>query len=223
MEELLELTEDEENGDGQADALELRPVAAPAPAPPPPEMETQAGPRREETAEAAAPAETEDLPAGLKIPAGTAETAALPEHPGEAPGGGERLEGGGLERSPADSIPAEARRGGPGHIVAGPSGTALLRWPGAGDVELALADAPSGRTAQDGPAAPPQPAGRGLEALYRQAAQAARPAPQAQTAPRPRQGVRLGEPDTPRQLTVDELDRALRRDSRRYDGGLEIF
>lgn len=221
MEKLLELAEDEENGDGQADALELRPVAAPAP--PPPEMETQAGPRREETAEAAAPAEVGDLPAGLKIPVGTAETTALPEHPGEAPGVGERLEGGGLERSPADSIPAEARRGGQGHIVAGPNGTALLRWPGAGDVELARTDAPAGRTAQDGPAAPPQPARRGLEALYRQAAQAARPAPQAQAALRPGQEVRLGEPDTPRQLTVDELDRALRRDSRRYDGGLEIF
>lgn len=222
MEKLLELAEDEENGDGQADTLELRPVAAPAPLPP--EMETQAGPRRDETAEAAAPAETGGLPEDLKTPAGTAETAALPEHPGEAPGGGERLKGGGLERSPADSVPAEARQGGPGHIAAGPDGTAPLRWPGAGDVELARTDAPSDRAVEDGLATPPQPARRGLEALYRQAAQAARPAaPQAQAAPRPGQAVRLGEPDTPRQLTVDELDRALRRDSRRYDGGLEIF
>lgn len=35
--------------------------------------------------------------------------------------------------------------------------------------------------------------------------------------------ARMGEAETARQLTVDELDRAVRRDSRRYDGGMSIF
>lgn len=224
MEELLELAEDEENGDGQADALELTPgTAAPAPASPPPEMETQAGPQEDETAEGAAPAEAGDLPADLKAPAEGPGAAALPVQLEKLPGGGGPADGTEPETAPEEPVPARSWRDGPEQVVAGPNGTALLRRPGAGDVELARTAAPSGGAAEDGPAASPLPAGRGLEELYRQAVQAARPAPQALAAPQPGQGVRLGELETPRQLTVDELDRAVRRDSRRYDGGLEIF
>lgn len=64
---------------------------------------------------------------------------------------------------------------------------------------------------------------RGLEELYRQAAQAARPALQAVGGEQAVRMARTGEGETPRQLTVDELDRAVRRDSRRYDGGMSIF
>ncbi len=62
----------------------------------------------------------------------------------------------------------------------------------------------------------------GLEELYRRTAQAARPVLQAAGGPEGRT-VRMDERDAPRQLTVDELDRAVRRDSRRYDGGMSIF
>lgn len=222
MEELLELAEDEENGDGQADALELR-TEGTAPAPPPPEMETQTGPQEDETAEEAAPAEAGDLPTAVKTPAEGAKNTALPEQLKELPGGGGPADGAMPETVPEEPVPAQFWRDGPEQLVAGSNGTALLRRPGAGDVELAWTDAPSGGAAEDSPAASPQPEGRGLEKLYRQAVQAARPAPQALSAPQPGQGVRLGELETPRQLTVDELDRAVRRDSRRYDGGLEIF
>lgn len=69
----------------------------------------------------------------------------------------------------------------------------------------------------------PEEAERGLEKLYRQAAQAARPVLQTVGGEQTVRMVRTGEAETPRQLTVDELDRAVRRDSRRYDGGMSIF
>ena len=69
----------------------------------------------------------------------------------------------------------------------------------------------------------PEEGRRGLEELYRQTAQAARPASLAAEAGQAARTARMGEAETARQLTVDELDRAVRRDSRRYDGGLSIF
>lgn len=65
---------------------------------------------------------------------------------------------------------------------------------------------------------------RGLEGLYRRAAQAVRPAA-AQILPVERAGrtFRGEEPGRTAALTVEELDRAVRRDSRRYDGGMTIF
>lgn len=71
-----------------------------------------------------------------------------------------------------------------------------------------------------------EPAGTaeaGLERLYRRTAQAGR---------LPAQGMAGGtaawtrpekEPGQTAALTVDELDRAVKRDSRRYDGGMSIF
>lgn len=69
----------------------------------------------------------------------------------------------------------------------------------------------------------PEEGRRGLEELYRQTAQAARPASLAAEAGQAARTARMGEAETDRQLTVDELDRAVRRDSRRYDGGMSIF
>lgn len=63
----------------------------------------------------------------------------------------------------------------------------------------------------------------GLEGLYRQTVRAVRPAPQALPVEQAGRTVRAEEPGRTAALTVDELDRAVRRDSRRYDGGMTIF
>ncbi len=65
----------------------------------------------------------------------------------------------------------------------------------------------------------------GLEGLYRQTVRAVRPAAPVQAPGGEPSGrtLRAGEPGRTAALTVDELDRAVRRDSRRYDGGMTIF
>lgn len=64
----------------------------------------------------------------------------------------------------------------------------------------------------------------GLETLYRETARAVSAAGQVAfaVAPAVMTAVEQAQPET-RQLTVGELDRAVRRDSRRYDGGMTIF
>lgn len=96
------------------------------------------------------------------------------------------------------------------------------------------------RTAQDGEAAaaaPPRRQGQGegpgaerartaaegLEALYRQTARAAQAAAPALEARPVERLVRVQEAEGGAALTAEELDRAVRRDSRRYDGGMSIF
>lgn len=66
-------------------------------------------------------------------------------------------------------------------------------------------------------------AGAGLEELYRQTAQAVRPAMQGAPAGQTGRTRPAEEPGGTAALTVDELDRAVKRDSRRYDGGMSIF
>lgn len=63
----------------------------------------------------------------------------------------------------------------------------------------------------------------GLEGLYRQTVQGLRPAAPALPTERAGRSTREQEPGSAASLAVDELDRAVRRDSRRYDGGLSIF
>lgn len=64
----------------------------------------------------------------------------------------------------------------------------------------------------------------GLDGLYRRAAQASRPAaPQALPSEQAGRLFRAEEPGRTAALTVEELDRAVRRDSRRYDGGMTLF
>lgn len=63
----------------------------------------------------------------------------------------------------------------------------------------------------------------GLEGLYRQTAQAVRPAAPALPPEQAGRTARAQEPGGNPSLAVDELDRAVRRDSRRYDGGMSIF
>lgn len=87
---------------------------------------------------------------------------------------------------------------------------------------------PMGRTAvQPSPVAvKPEQSGagdRGLAELYRQTAQAVRPATPAVTPAQAGSRVLEREDAGGPPLTAEELDRAVRRDSRRYDGGMSIF
>ena len=63
----------------------------------------------------------------------------------------------------------------------------------------------------------------GLVGLYRQSVRGLRPS--APALPPEQAGItaRAQEPESNLSLAVDELDRAVRRDSRRYDGGMSIY
>ena len=63
----------------------------------------------------------------------------------------------------------------------------------------------------------------GLKGLYRQTVQGLRPAAPALPPEQAGRAARAQEPGSAASLAVDELDRAVRRDSRRYDGGMSIF
>ena len=63
----------------------------------------------------------------------------------------------------------------------------------------------------------------GLEELYRRTAQASRPPVQGLPVEQAGRTHQAEEPGRAAALTVDELDRAVRRDSRRYDGGITIY
>ena len=86
------------------------------------------------------------------------------------------------------------------------------------------------RAARDGAAGlSPDGAGRsgtaraGLEGLYRQTVGGLRPAASALPPVQAGRTARAQEPVGAAPLDVDELDRAVRRDSRRYDGGMNIY
>ena len=63
----------------------------------------------------------------------------------------------------------------------------------------------------------------GLEGLYRQTVRGLRPAAPALPPEQAGRTTRAQEPGSAASLAVDELDRAVRRDSRRYDGGMSIY
>ena len=63
----------------------------------------------------------------------------------------------------------------------------------------------------------------GLEGLYRQTVRGLRPAAPALPPEQAGRTARAQEPGSAASLAVDELDRAVRRDSRRYDGGMSIY
>lgn len=66
-------------------------------------------------------------------------------------------------------------------------------------------------------------AGSGLEELYRRTARAVSPAASALPVEQAGRVHPSEEPGRAAALAVDELDRAVRRDSRRYDGGMCIY
>ena len=63
----------------------------------------------------------------------------------------------------------------------------------------------------------------GLKGLYRQSVQGLRSAAPALLPEQAGRTARAQEAVSAASLTMDELDRAVRRDSRRYDGGMSIF
>ena len=63
----------------------------------------------------------------------------------------------------------------------------------------------------------------GLKGLYRQTVRGLRPAAPALPPEQAGRTARAQEPGSAASLAVDELDRAVRRDSRRYDGGMSIY
>jgi len=199
LEELLALLEDEDDEDEREDELAVGPGAE-APAPPAP----------------AEPAPDEDAPVNAALPRRVPEAGDIPlERQEKIPGTGGAVRDDAAAEKPAgpwDELTA---------VVTGRDGTALLRRPGAGDVSLAeLAGA--GRP-PDGTTAPMTSAERGLEGLYRLTVRADRPAAQALPAGQAGHTFREEEPGRVPALTVEELDRAVRRDSRRYDGGMTLF
>ena len=93
-------------------------------------------------------------------------------------------------------------------------------------VESVRTEAAAGRIAgyeAGAEAAAGQKAAAGLERLYRQTVRAAAPPAPALPAVGAARTIGVEEPGSAASLAVDELDRAVRRDSRRYDGGLSIF
>ena len=107
----------------------------------------------------------------------------------------------------------------------------VLQPPMGGELSLAGLE----RTAGDGAVDPalkrvgrPGPARTGLEqaglkGLYRQTVRGLRPAAPALPPEQAGKTARAQEPGGAASLAVDELDRAVRRDSRRYDGGMSIY
>lgn len=116
---------------------------------------------------------------------------------------------------------------GPAIPVRRKNGSTVLRIPGAGDLEAAEL-----RGANRDPLPTAGPEGdreggaeedRGLERLYRDTARVARPAASALPVEQAGRPAGAEDPGRTAALTVDELDRAVRRDSRRYDGGMTLF
>lgn len=102
----------------------------------------------------------------------------------------------------------------------------VLRIPGTGDLEAELKGAKRNPLPTAGPEGGREGGAeedRGLERLYRDTARAARPAASALPVEQAGRPAGAEDPGRTAALTVDELDRAVRRDSRRYDGGLTLF
>lgn len=123
---------------------------------------------------------------------------------------------------------------GPAEDAAIPAAGDAWRWKPAETPEKAAAEAGkswpeisgTGRSVEQGGESA-QTVGRGaqsgLEELYRRTAQASRPPVQSLPVEQAGRTRQAEEPGRTAALTVDELDRAVRRDSRRYDGSMSIF
>ena len=225
LEELLALLEREDEDEGREDGPELRTAAVPAARAS--EIETENV--QENGGREDAPAEKDEaLPADggelnwmpdVRMPAGERRDA-VPGADGLVDDGaaGSGAAGNGVTELLWDDLAVP---------VMGSNGTIALRKPGSGDVEIAAlvgaskqADAAAGLGAVMGSLSSAE---KGLEGLYRQTVQASRPAAQSLPVKQAGQSLRADEPGRTAALTVDELDRAVRRDSRRYDGGMTLF
>lgn len=155
------------------------------------------------------------LPAAA-APEGAEEDGGPPEGR-EAPvtGGAGALSPAGREPLPEEEMAEAERRKADAPELAAQAVRAVVpaEEPGAGErTETAWGQERSGDRAR-----------RGLEELYRQTARAVRPAEQILPVEQAGRTLRAEEPGRTAALTVDELDRAVRRDSRRYDGEMMIF
>ena len=139
--------------------------------------------------------------------------------PAQDGGTGETAPAPGWEGLPEDRPPIPAGEAAWRQSLAGADGKSAAgkNWPGMPGMRRGAKQ--DGEPAQ----AAGQEAQSGLEALYRRAAQASRPPVQNLPVEQAGRTLRAEEPGRAAALTVDELDRAVRRDSRRYDGGMTIF
>lgn len=230
LEELLALLEDEDDDeDEREDALELALRAETgASAAPASEIETEEGPGDGGKGEAPAPGEDEGAPAEAGGLGWTPDVRiGPPEELGEVLGADGAVSDERAESGAAGNEAAEFLWDGLAVPVMGRNGTVALRKPGAGDVELLALAGPSGQAGtaaeMDSVMESMTSAEKGLEGLYKQAVQASRPAAQSLPVEQAGRSLRADEPGRTAALTVDELDRAVRRDSRRYDGGMTLF
>lgn len=222
LEELLALMEIEDEDGEREDALALTAGTA-VPAPPGPEMETgeQLENVRVETADA--PDMEKQVRAALETSDGvrSAQKALTEAWENDVPEANAPAEVGGAEAENAAGQLLEELWKDPRLPPAiHQNGVGTAETPGVGAVGSvgAAGVAKTEDTAAE-PAAAAE-AGAGLERLYRQTVQASHPVAQTLGAERT---LRAAEPGRSAALTVDELDRAVRRDSRRYDGGMMIF
>ncbi|MDE6260235.1 MAG: hypothetical protein K2M42_05145 [Oscillospiraceae bacterium] len=199
LEELLAQMADE-NDEEQEDALALEAERVP-PAAPAPRSEGR-------------PEGSEDLGNPQESEQGKREAASAPMETGKLWAAIPRMVG---EQTPEDDRLASAHEN-------GLTATRALRTGGGQTAEGSWPAKPATVT-EDTATAPALSASaeRGLEELYRRTAQASRPAVQSLPVEQAGRTLRAEEPGRAAALTVDELDRAVRRDSRRYDGGMSIF
>lgn len=204
--------DEEDDEDEREDALAVTEV----PAAPAPRIETE-----KDGGEERASAEGED--GEIPPEAGVLNAAAPPlKRQKEVPG----ADGGMAEDGSAEKDGAASWLDGLTEAVMGANGSVALRRPGAGDVEpaeLGGRSKPSGAARADAVMDSLTSEERGLEGLYRQTVQAGRAPTQAAPVEQAGRTMRAEEPGRTAALTVDELDRAVRRDSRRYDGGMTLF
>ena len=199
LEELLAMMADEDDEE-QEDALALAAERVPSAAP---------APRSEGRTEG-----SEDLGNPQEPEQGEREAAFVPMEGGELRAAVSRIGG---EQMPEDDEPASVYEN---QLTA----TRALRA-GGGQAAEGQGPAKPATAAEDAEVTPTPGASaeRGLEELYHRTAQASRPAAQSLPVEQAGRTLRAEEPGRAAALTVDELDRAVRRDSRRSDGGMSIF
>ena len=199
LEELLAQMADEDDED-QEDALALEAERVPPDAPAPGSEGQTEG--------------SEDLGSREEAAQTERETASASIENGEL---WEKIPRIGGEQTPEDDRLASAHE----------NGLTAARAPRAGNGQTVggLEPAKLATAAEDAAAAPAPGAVAegGLEELYRRTAQASRPTAQSLPVEQAGRTRSAEEPGRTAALTVDELDRAVRRDSRRYDGGMSIF
>ena len=227
LEELLAMMDDEDDGEEKSED-EAGTAMAAVPAARVPGIEAQEDPEEDRGTARPGPVwgEADLAPADGGAPEQTAgpcptppgEQIGVPGTPGPVSGGTQEEDGIRLTAAPwwdAAVVP-----------VMRPDGRAVLRTPGARDVEVPELSvpgrAPEAETAQI-QAHRETADGQGLETLYRQTVRAGLPPVQALPVEQAGRTFRAEEPGRTAALTVDELDRAVRRDSRRYDGGMTLF